>query len=210
MQRALLVLALLLMTAAATSPLWVGWAQRGTAQRYQRVLVSGRVVGDLPDKPWEGTVVTLDTDTKPLGADGKFSFAALPGMHVIRVCCSTRFQSIYREVSVGNSDVYVELQAEPLWEIAGQILTPEGKPPPRAPKISMWLIGTNQVNRGVVYMDGTFSAHLPKGEWRIDLGSLEKDYTVESVTLDGRELRDRTFTITSVTGPSLPMRITLK
>jgi hypothetical protein len=71
-------------------------------------------------------------------------------------------------------------------------------------------MGTNRVDRTVVYSDGTFSFYLIEGDWRLDLDNLPAEYTLESMTFDGRELRDRTFTISSTKGHSLPLRITLK
>jgi len=211
MRRFLLIIALALMGVSATSPLWVGWTRRGDAvRRYQRVMVSGRVVGEFSESPWEGTVVSLGTETKPLAADGTFSFAALPGVHILRVCCSKRFQSIYREVSVDDKDVHLELTAEPLREIAGRVLTPTQKPIREALKVSMKLVGTNRRDRGVVYSNGTFFFHLIKGDWQVELENLSEDHKLESITLDGREISDGKFTISSVKGPSLPLRITLK
>ena len=210
MRRTLLILALVLMSVSATSPLWVGWARRDLVRPYARVLVTGRVSGEFPDAPWVGTIVTLGNETKSIGADGTFSFAALRGTHILRVCCSTRFQSIYQEVSVTDSDVHLELEARPLLEISGLVLTPRDKPFKRALKVSAWLIGTNRVDRTVVYSDGTFSFYLIEGDWRVDLDNLPEGYTLDSMTLDGREVRDRTFTISSTKRASLPLRITLK
>ena len=173
-------------------------------------MVSGRVVGEFSESPWEGTVVSLGTETKPLAADGTFSFAALPGLHILRVCCSKRFQSIYREVSVDDKDVHLELTAQPLVEIAGRVFMPKEKPLRFTLKVSMWLVGTNKVDRAVVYSDGTFSFFLKQGDWFFELDNLPPDYKLESMTLDGREISDGKFTISSVKGPSLPLRITLK
>jgi hypothetical protein len=154
--------------------------------------------------------VSLGTETKPLAPDGSFSFAALPGVHILRVCCSKRFQSIYREVTVADKNVELELIAEPLREIAGRVLTPEKKPLRTALKVSMWRVGTNRVDRGVVFSDGTFFFHLIKGNWQVQVDNLPADYKVLSITLDGQELQDGKFTISSVTGPSLPLQVTLK
>jgi hypothetical protein len=210
MKRALLMMALVLMGVSATSPLWVGWSSRGPVGRPGLSVVSGRITGDFLDHPWAGTVVYLGSEKQTLGPDGTFRIAMLPGVHILRVCCTTRFQDIYREVTVADSDVSVELTARPLLEIAGRVMTPNDAPLRHALIVSARLVGTNRIDRSVVYSDGTFYFHLVEGDWQIDLENLSAAHTVASMTLDGRDLRDQKFTIRSVTGPSLTLRITLK
>jgi hypothetical protein len=207
MRRALLVAALLLMTASLVAPLWVG-SSRAPGLGLQRSLVSGRVIGDFADSPWAGSVVVFGNEQAVLTADGTFSFAMFPGTYPLSVCCSTRFQRIYREISVAGNSQYIELPAEPLLEITGQVVNPRGFK--QAVKISAWLIGTNTVERTVIASDGTFTFHVMKGDWQVNFDNLPPGYVLRDMTLDGKEMRDRTFTITSLTGPSLPLQIKLQ
>lgn len=203
-------MALVLMGVSATSPLWVGWSSRGPVRRPEHSVVYGRITGDFLDRPWAGTVLYLGSEKQTLGPDGRFRIAMLPGVHILRVCCTKRFQDIYREVTVVDRDVSVELRAKPLLEISGSVMTPNGAPLRHALIVSARLLGTNRIDRSVVYSDGTFFFHLVEGDWQVDLENLSVEHTVASMTLDGRELRDQKFTIRSVTGPSLTLRITLK
>ena len=203
-------MALVLMGVSATSPLWVGWFSNGPVPRPGRSIVSGRITGDFLDHPWAGTVVYLGNQKQTLGPDGRFRIAMLPGVHILRVCCTKRFQDIYREVTVVDRDVSLELRARPLLEIVGNVRTLNGEPLRRALIVSARLLGSNRFDRSVVYSDGTFYFHLVEGDWQVDLENLAVEQTVASMTLDGRELRDQKFTVRSVTGPSLTLRITLK
>ena len=210
MKVALLVIALALMTASAVAPfVWV----RPTSpqvRRFQRVLVTGRVTGNFSDHPWAGVRISIGSQKATLEEDGKFAFAVLPGTHVLRVCCSVRFESIYQEVVVEDRAVDLELIAEPLMEIPGHLTISERARALDGFKISAWLIGTSNVERAVTAADGTFVLHVGKGKWEVDVDNLPKDYTLRSVTLGGQELHDRTFTILAPSGPSLPLRITLR
>jgi hypothetical protein len=124
------------------------------------------------------------------------------------VCCSLRFQRIYREIKVDDKDQYLEISAEPLREISGQLVDPPEFQ--RAVKISAHLIGTSTVDWAVISSDGTFAFHVMEGDWRVDFADLPAGVAVRSMTLNGEELREQTFTITSARGPSLPLRITLQ
>lgn len=212
MKSALLTVALLLMAAALLSPIWVQPTMKMPAPspRLQRTLVSGRIKGDFKDRPWAGTVLYFGSESMTLKEDGAFDFSVFPGIHILKVCCSNRFQQIYREIHVEDRDLYFELEASPLLKIPGRLETPQGKPLRYSVNLSASLIDTNVVDRTVVASDGSFAFHLSEGEWRIGVDNPNKEYTVASMTFDGVELRDRKLTISDVKGPSLPLRITLK
>jgi hypothetical protein len=211
MKVALLVLALALMTASIIAP----WFVRPSPPppqvlQFQRVLVTGRVTGDFSDHPWKGVRVSLGSQKATLGEDGKFTFAALPGVHILRVCCSVRFQSIYREIVVRDQATDLELIAEPLMEISGRVTIEKRTRGLDGFKVSAWLIGTSTIERAVTAADGTFVFHVGKGKWEVDIDNLPKEYMVRSIEYGGLELHDRTFTILTAAGPSLPLQITLR
>lgn len=207
MKRVLLVAALLLMAASLLAPLWLRSSRHPPAV-LQRRLVAGRLTGNYSDPPWVGAVVSFGNEQAVLAADGSFSFSKFPGTYVLTVCCSVRFQTVYREITVGDHDQNIEIPAEPLLEISGQLVNPPGFQ--RAVRISARHIGTNTVDSTFIAADGTFKFHVMKGDWRVDLNNLPPGLTVRSMALDGQELRESTFTITSVTGPSLALRIMLR
>src|SRR5262245_7115406 len=120
MKAFLLAIALLLMTAALSTPLWVR-SSRSAPQpkRLHKSVVSGRIKGDFTDAPWTGLLLYLGNERIALKADGRFSFTVMPGTHILKLCCSQRFQQIYREIEVEDRDLYFELEARPLLKIAG-------------------------------------------------------------------------------------------
>ena len=208
----LLAVAMLLMAAALSTPLWVRNSRPTYQQRPRshKTVVAGRIKGDFTDSPWAGMVLHLGAESVTLGQDGKFSFSVMPGIHILRMCCSDRFWQIYREIEVEDRDLYFELDAHPLQEISGHLVTPSEKPLTYPLKISAWLIGTNTVDRALVASDGSFVLHLSEGDWRIELDNLGVSHNLHSITLDGVELRDQKFTISGARGLSLPLQITLK
>jgi hypothetical protein len=207
MGRFLLVVALLLMMTSLVAPLWVR-SSRHTQTGLYRSQVKGRLIGKFSEPPWGGSAITFGNEQAVLNADGAFSFWKFPGTYALTVCCSVKFQHVYREITVDGHDQYLEIPVEPLLEVSGQLVSPrEFK---QAVKISAWMIGTNTVDRTVIASDGTFVFHVMEGDWRIDFENLPPEYKVRSMTLDGKEIHERTFTITTVTGPSLPLRITLQ
>jgi hypothetical protein len=211
MKAFLLTVALLLMAAALSTPLWVR-PSRSIRQlpRSHKVVVSGRIKGEFPDAPWFGMILLFGSEKIALKADGKFSFSVMPGTHILKLCCSQRFRQIYREIEVEDRDLYFELEARPLLKIAGHLSTPREKPLEYALNVSAWLIGTNTVDRTVVASDGSFAFHLTEGDWRLELDNLKVGYVLHSITLDGVEVRNQQFTVSNVYGPALPLRITLK
>jgi hypothetical protein len=207
MGRFLLVVALLLMTASLLAPLWVGSSRHSPAV-FKASRVAGRLTGDFAEPPWIGNAISFGNELALLRADGAFSFSKFPGTYALSVCCSVRFQRVYREITVDGHDQYIEIPVEPLLTISGQVVSPRGFK--QTVKISAWMIGTNTVDRTMIASDGTFAFHVMQGDWRVDFENLPPEYKLRSMTLDGKELRERTFTIARVTGPSLPLRITLQ
>jgi hypothetical protein len=211
MKAFLLTVALLLMAAALSTPLWVRTATSARRPpRLHKTAVSGRIKGEFTDAPWAGVPLSLGSENFTLKPDGKFSFTVVPGIHILKVCCSKRFQQIYREIEVEDRDLYFELEARPLLEIAGYLSTPRGKPLNYALNVSASRIGTNIVDRAVIASDGSFAFHLMEGDWRLELDNLKVGHILDSVTLDGAEIHDQKFTISNVYGPALPLRISLK
>ena len=210
MRTALLTFALMLMTAALSTPLWVPRETASAPAWTRRPVVSGRIKGDFPDAPWAGMVLNFGPERVTLRENGKFSFTVMPGIHILRLCCSERFRQVYREIEVEDRDLYFELDAHPLLEVSGRLSTPAAKPLEHVLNLSAWHVGTNTVDRTFVAGDGSFKFHLTEGDWRIELDNLGVNHTLQSITLDGVELRDQKFTISDVHGPSLPLRITLK
>jgi hypothetical protein len=207
----LLTVALLLMAAALTSPFWFQPSMSlPTSPGVKRTLVSGRIKGDFPDHPWVGTMIYFGKESAPLTEDGAFSFAVPPGIHILRVCCSHRFERIYREIEVEDRDLYFELEARALRQISGRVEVPPGKPLKYTLQLSAWLIGTNTVDRTIVASDGSFVLRLSEGDWRVDLDNLKAAHRLQSISLDGVAVHDRKFKISDVHGPSLPLQITLK
>jgi hypothetical protein len=210
MRAVLLTFALMLMAAAVSTPLWVPRETSSSPVWKHTPTVAGRIRGVYTDSPWAGMTLVFGSDRITLKGDGKFSFTVPPGVYILRLCCSNRFRQIYREIEVEDRDLYFELDARPLLKIAGELSTPAERPLKYVLSISAWQLGTNLVDRTFVASDGSFAFHLTEGDWRIELDNLAVDHTLHSMTLDGRYLPDRTFTISDVSGPSLPLRITLK
>lgn len=206
----LLTIALMLMAAALTSPLWVYRDLALPDPGPPRPRVTGRIKGDFADSPWAGTTIHLGGLKQPVTADGTFSFTVSPGLHILKVCCSDRFERIYREILVEDRDLYFEVEAKPLRQISGRVMTPTGKPLRYTLQVSAWLVGTNTVDRTVVSSDGAFVFRLSEGEWRVDIDNLKAAHTLQSISLDGVKLRERMLKIPTAHGPPLPLQITLK
>src|SRR4029453_12949020 len=129
MKAFLLAVALLLMAAALSTPLWVrSSTSKPQPPQSHKSVVSGRIKGEFTDAPWTGMLLHLGSETVALKADGRFSFTVMPGTHILKVCCSQRFRQIYREIEVEDRDLYFELEARPLLRIAGHVSTPGEKP----------------------------------------------------------------------------------
>jgi len=207
MGRFLLVVALLLMMTSLVAPVLVRSSRHGPDGLHSSQ-VRGRLTGEFPEPPWVGSAITFGNEQAVLAADGAFSFSKFPGTYALSVCCSVRFQRIYREITVDGRDQYVEIPVEPLLEISGQLVSPRKFE--HKVRISAWMIGTNTVDRTIIGSDGTFAFHVMQGDWRVDLENLPPEFKLRSMTLDGKELSERTFTITQVAGPALPLRITLQ
>jgi hypothetical protein len=198
------------MAAALTSPFWIERTMPLPSPGVKRTLVSGRIKGDFPDRPWVGTTIYFGKESAALTDDGTFTFAVPPGTHVLRVCCSHRFERIDRTIEVEDRDLYFELEARALRQISGRVAAPAGKPLKYTLQLSAWLIGTNTVERTIVSSDGSFVLRLSEGDWRVDLDNLKAAHKLQSIRLDGVAVRDRKFKISDVHGPSLPLQITLK
>jgi hypothetical protein len=206
----LLTIALMLMVAALTSPFWVGRSERVLEPSSPRQRITGRIKGDFPDRPWAGTTVNFGQQKAALTEDGTFSFVSPPGLYILKVCCSDRFDRIYKEILVEDRDLYFEVEAMPLRQISGRVVTPSGKPLRYTLQISAWLVGTNTVDRTIVSSDGAFVLRLSEGEWRVDLDNLRPAHTLQLISLDGVKVRERMLKIPTAHGPPLPLQITLK
>jgi hypothetical protein len=203
-----LVVALILIAAAVLAFVWIPSTTGGI--RSQRVLVSGRVTGDLPDHPWAGTVIRLGSEQSILTDDGSFRFAVLPGTYILTVCCSGRFQGIREEITVADRDLDLSLIAHPLKEIPGRLVIRGGEQLAYGFIVSATLDGSNIVERAVTALDGTFALHVMEGDWQVAVENLPEGYTLQSMTFGDQKLRERRLTVASLTEPSLPLQITLQ
>jgi hypothetical protein len=211
MKLALLVVAVALISASILVFIGIGPSTAPPRPQSERVLVSGRVVGDdLPDRPWTGTIIYFGSERAVLTRDGRFRFSALPGTHILTVCCSPRFQRIYREITVADRDIELELVARPLKEIPGRLIV-RGQPQlAERVEVSAKLVGSNMVDRTVTAADGTFAFHLMEGDWQVNVENLPEGYTVHSMTLGGRQLPDGVLKIAGMIDSSLTLQITLR
>jgi hypothetical protein len=204
MKQALLILSLVLMTATLTSPIWVRWTTI-----IPRTRIAGRVTGNFAEPPWIGAVVYFGREQSSLNADGKFAFDVRPGVYVLRVCCSQSFDPIRRELEVKDKDLYVELHAEPLLEILGRLIIPEGKQLPSLPSVSARRIYTRVIKTAAFSPDGTFSLFLSRGDWKVNVEDLGPGLTLKSITFGEKEAQEGTITITDQQEPAL-LEITLQ
>jgi hypothetical protein len=205
MKRALLILSLALMAATLTAPIWVRWNTI-----IPRTRIDGRVTGNFENPPWVGAVVYFGRERSSLKADGKFAFDVRPGVYVLIVCCSERFDPIRREVEVKDKDLYVELHAEPLLEIPGRLVIPEGMQVQSLASVSARRIYTNVVRRAVISASGTFSLHLSRGEWKVNVEDLGAGQTLKSMTFGGKEIQDETITVSNKEDSTLLLEMTLQ
>jgi len=205
MKRELLILSMVLMTASLTAPFWAPWVT-GVPQRER---LYGRVTGEPSDLRWVGSVVYLGDDRSTLKADGKFEFAVPQGIYVLRVCCSKWFEPIRREIQVKDKDLYVELPMEPLVEIPGHLVAPDGKQLKSLASVSARRIYTHVVKTAVVSAQGTFSLRLSKGEWKVNLENSNPGLMLKSITFGEKEIHDQTLTISDKQEPTL-LEITLQ
>lgn len=203
MKRVLLILSLVLMAVSLASPFWVGW-------NTNRQRVSGRVSGDFEDYPWAGTVVYLGDQRADLKADGQFAFDVSPGIYLIRVCCSRQFDEIRWEVEVKDEDLHVNLFAQPLLEIPGRLVIPEGKQLQGLASIGARRLYTTKVRRTLIPATGTFSLRLTKGQWKVNVEDLSEGLTLKSIVFDGKEIKDDTITIPAKQESISPLEITLQ
>jgi hypothetical protein len=205
MKRALLILSLILMTVSLTAPFWFRWATGPPRKR-----ISGRVTGNFVDQPWVGAVVFVGDERANLKADGKFSFDVEPGIYLVRVCCSNRFDPIRWEVQVKDEDIHVDLHAEPLLDVPGLLVFPEGKQPQSLPSVSARRIYTRTIKSAVVSATGAFSLHLSRGDWKVQVAELSGGLAVKSITFGGKEIQDETITIPNSQESIPPLEITLQ
>jgi hypothetical protein len=205
MKRALLILSLVLMTASLTAPFWHRWASG-----IPRMRIDGRVTGDFADHPWAGAVVYVGDERSTLKADGKFGFEVDPGVYLVRVCCSTRFDQIRWEVQVKDENVRVDLHAEPLLDIPGLLVIPAEKTLQSLGSVSARRIYTREFKSAVVSATGTFTLHLSRGDWKVDVENLSEGLTLKSIRFGGKEIRDDTITIPNRQESILPLEITLQ
>jgi len=193
MKPKLLILSMVLMTASLTAPFWSRWVV-GISPRER---LYGRVTGEFADPPWVGAVVYVGRERSTLKADGKFEFALPPGVYVLRVCCSEWFEPIRREIQVKDKDLYVELPVEPLLEIPGRLVVPDGEQLKSPVSVSARRIYTNKVKTAVVSAKGTFSLRLSRGEWKVNLETSNPGLILKSITFGEKEIHDQTLIISS-------------
>ena len=210
MKVALLVLALALMATAIITTSIINAPSLPFTHSYARFSISGRITGEFPDHPWEGTIAYLGAEKIVLAKKGTFQFSRSPGTYILKICCSERFRWIYREVTVTDRDVHLDLVAEPLVEVPGQMIILDEKVPRAKLKISAWLMGTNVLETAVTLADGSFNLHLTQGKWQVDVENAPKGHVVEWTTFGGEKLTDRTFIIVGKATPSLPLQIALR
>jgi hypothetical protein len=204
MKRALLILSLVLMTASLTAPFWFRWT-RGPRQR-----IEGRLTGDFADQPWVGAVVYVGDERSSLKADGKFAFDVPAGVYLVRVCCSPRFDEIRSKVQVKDQNVYVDLHAEPLVDIDGRLVIPEGNQSQSLASVAARRIFTSVVKRAVVSAGGTFSLRLSQGGWKVSVENVSPELTLKSILFGGKEIKDETITVSNRQESALPLEITLQ
>jgi hypothetical protein len=205
MKRALLILSLVLMTASLTAPFWHRWASGIPRKR-----IDGRVTGDFAEPPWAGAVVYVGDQRSTLKADGKFAFEVDPGVYLVRVCCSKRFDQIRWKVQVKDENIRIDLHAEPLLDIPGLLVIPEEKALQSLGSISARRIYTREVKSAVVSATGSFTLHLSRGDWKVDVENLSEGLTLKSIRFGGKEIRDDTITIPNRQESILPLEITLQ
>lgn len=210
MKAALLGVALLLMFTAIVSSLLVEKPRLPFPHPFARLYVSGRVTGDFPDHPWAGSTVYFGNDKRKLGEDGTFSFPSAPGKHVLKVCCSERFRWIYREVTVVDRDVEVNLTAEPLVAVPGKVVMLGKGTKLSGYRVTAWLVGTNIVEAAITLSDGSFALHLIEGTWEVDVDKLPEGLGLESVIVGENKADDRRFKLSSLDSRALPLRIELR
>ena len=210
MKVALLVLALALMATAIVTSTLMNSPSLPFTHKYARFFVDGRVSGDFPDHPWDGTFAYLGAEKIGIGKDGTFQFSRSPGTYILKVCCSERFRWIYKEVTIIDQDVHLELRAEPLIAVPGQVILHHEDLPRAGLKISAWLMGTNILETAVTLSDGSFTLHLIEGKWQVDVENAPKGHGVEWTTFGGEKLSDRTFHLVGKTPTALPLQIAVR
>jgi hypothetical protein len=203
MKRSLLILSLILMTASLTAPFWSRWMTRVPPQR-----ITGHVTGEFADRPWDGATIHVGDERSILNADGKFDFAVAPGVYVLKVCCSDRFEPIRREIRV-TDDTHVELHADPIMEIPGQLIVPKGTQLNNPLSVSVRRLFTKAVKLTPVSANGAFSLHLSKGDWKVSVENASPKLTLKSITFGKKPIPDETLTISKNQEPAL-LEITLQ
>jgi hypothetical protein len=193
------------MIATLTAPFWACWMKTGPPLKHIR----GSVVGNFADHPWAGTAISVGDDQSILKADGKFDLTVPPGRYVVKVCCSERFESIRRGVEVKDGDIDLELQTQPLWEIPGHLIVPEGKPLKRLATIAVRRLYTNSEKTAVVSDDGTFLLRLSTGNWKVRVKDSDPGLALKSISFDLKEVQDQMFTVRNNQKPTL-LEITLQ
>jgi hypothetical protein len=204
------VLALALMATAIITSSFINAPSLPFVHRSARFFITGKVTGDFPDHPWEGTLAYLGGEKMALTKEGTFEFSRSPGTYILKVCCSSRFRYIYEEVTLVDRNVNLNLIAEPIVDVPGQLIVLDESLPRARVKISAWLKNTNVVEYSVTLADGSFTLHLVQGKWQVDVENAPKGHAVEWTTFGGERLTDRTFTIVGKTSPSLPLQIALR
>jgi hypothetical protein len=193
------------MTISLTAPFWRHWITSIPRKR-----IDGRISGEFADPPWVGAVVYAGDQRFSLKADGKFRFDVPSGIYVLKVCCSREFDPMRREIEIKDSDVYVELHAEPLLDIRGLVIIPKGKQLHSLASVSARRIYTNAIKRAVISASETFSLRLSRGTWKVNVENLSAGLILKSMTFGGKELQDEAITISNKEDSTLLLEITLQ
>jgi hypothetical protein len=210
MKVALVVLALALMGTAIVTSTLMNSPSLPFTHKYARFFVEGRVSGDFPDHPWVGTFAYLGAEKIALNKSGTFQFSRSPGTYILKICCSEKFRWIYREVTIIDRDVHLELRAEPLVTVPGSVIFYDDELRRDGLKISAWLLGTNILETAVTLSDGSFTLHLIEGKWQVNVENTPKGHKVEWTSFGGEKLNDGTFHLVGKATPSLPIQIALR
>lgn len=210
MRVALLAIALTLIAASVGAFILSGPDAGSEIERGHRALVEGRVTGDFEDHPWVGTLVHVGSDYQTLAEDGRFRFAVLPGHYILTVCCSPRFQSIYRELPVAREDIQLDLVVKALTEIPGQLVRVSRAKIPEEIEVVAKMPGTNVVDRAVPDFEGRFALHLTEGEWVIGLENLPEGQTLAAIAAGPDPLEEFVIQVGGSEPSRLPLQITLR
>ncbi|MGD1071245.1 MAG: carboxypeptidase-like regulatory domain-containing protein [Bryobacteraceae bacterium] len=167
------------------------------------------VRGTIFGAPSGAHIVVEIGKVSEIAHDGKFDLAGVvPGSYTIEGLAvldgATRFAAA--RIDVGAADVEgVELTFVPSVEVTGTVRYARGKLP-ESLKVNANLIPSDPgFYAGMPEWDASDSAFgwsaLPPGKYRVTVNVGPDPYYIQSVSLEGREIRGEELTITGSTGP---------